>query len=587
MTGVEIKDLPPIIMDLKNKFGEETVTGQPAVDAIPTVWVAPSGLQELLGYLKQGVERPYRMLFDLTATDERTRAHSQGQPAGDFSVIYHLLSHERNEDIRIKVMLAGEHPSLPSITNIWPAANWYEREAWDMFGIEFTGHPHLTRILMPTTWQGHPLRKDHPARATEMGVFSLPDDKQEEEERAAAFHPEEWGLSPDDNGTETMFLNFGPHHPGTHGLLRIMLQLKGEEIVTALPHIGYHHRGAEKMGERQTWHTFIPYTDRIDYLGGVMNNLAYVLAVERLADIAVPDRAQTIRVMLAELFRIASHLVFYGTFAQDVGAMSPVFYTFNDRERIFDIISGITGGRMHPSWFRIGGVAQDLPRGWDRLIREFVKFFPRRLKEYDTLIMKNAIFRRRTRGVGGYSLDQAIEWGVTGPGLRACGLAWDLRKKRPYSGYDRYEFDVPTAQHGDCYDRCAIRVEEMRQSLRIIEQCLDNMPAGPYKSDHPLVTPPRKEKTMQDIETLIAHFLNVSWGPVIPPGEAFFGIEATKGMNGYYLMSDGQAMPYRVRIRTPSFAHLQMLPEITRGVMIADLIALLGSIDFVLADVDR
>jgi len=341
------------------------------------------------------------------------------------------------------------------------------------------------------------------------------------------------------------------------------------------------------MGERQTWHSFIPYTDRVDYLGGVMNNLAYVLGVEKLAGIEVPDRAKVVRVMLSEFFRIASHLVFYGTFAQDVGAMSPVFFTFNDRERVFDIIGAICGGRMHPGWFRIGGVAQDLPEGWDRLVRDFIGYFPRRLAEYDTMVLKNTILKARTQGVGGYSLDDAIEWGVTGPGLRACGLDWDLRKKRPYSGYDQFEFDVPTALHGDCYDRCVIHVEEMRQSLRIIEQCMNNMPAGPYKAKHPLTTPPLKERTMHDIETLIHHFLSVSWGPVIPPGEAFSCIEATKGNNAYCLISDGSTMPYRVRIRTPSFAHLQMVPFMGRGVMIPDLMAILGSIDFVLADVDR
>jgi NADH-quinone oxidoreductase subunit C/D len=576
-----------IVRELQTTFGEATITPQATRDEIPTLWVAKDRVREILRNLQAEVDRPYRVLYDLTAIDERVRAHRQGQPDSDFTVVYHLLSYDRNADIRLKVPLKGEFPSIRSVVDLWPAANWYEREVWDMFGLTFEGHPHLRRILMPPTWNGHPLRKEHPARATEMEPFRLPEDKEVAEQEALQFHPEDWGMTRQSEDTDFMFLNVGPQHPGTHGVLRIVLQLDGEKIVDAVPDIGYHHRGAEKMGERQSWHTYIPYTDRVDYLGGVMNNFPYVLAVERLAGIEVPDRVKVIRIMLAELFRLASHLVWYGTFAQDLGQLSPVFYMFTDREHIFRIVEAVCGFRMHPGWFRIGGVAQDLPEGWDGLVRDFLTYFPPRLAEYDQLVMQNRIFKARTQGVGSYTLDEAIEWGATGPGLRACGFEWDFRKQRPYSGYEQFTFDIPTAQHGDCYDRAVVRVEEMRQSLRIIEQCVNNMPSGPYKSDHPLTTPPLKEHTMHDIETLITHFLSVSWGPVIPPGEACVSIEATKGNNGYYLISDGSAMPYRVRIRTPSFPHLQMLPLISRGGMVPDLLAILGSMDYVLADVDR
>jgi NADH-quinone oxidoreductase subunit C/D len=578
---------PSILQELQSRFGEAALIPQTTQDGITTLWAPKEKLGEVLRYLKHETAEPYGMLYDLFAIDERVRTHRQGQPESDFSLVYHLLSFGRNEDLRIKVALKGEASSIGTISRLWPAANWYEREAWDMFGINFDGHPHLRRILNPAWWKGHPLHKEHPARATEMGPFELPEETAEATEKLSQFRPEEWGLKVAGEHTDYMFLNVGPQHPSAHGVFRIVLALDGEEIVDAVPEIGFHHRGAEKMGERQTWHSFIPYTDRVDYLGGVMNNLPYVLAVEKLARITVPDRVKVIRVMMAELFRIASHLVFYGTFAQDVGALSPVFFMFTDRERVFRIVEAITGGRMHPAWFRIGGVAHDLPEGWDRLVRDFIAYFPRRLKEYDSLVMQNRIFKKRTQGVAAYSLDDAIEWGVTGPGLRACGLEWDFRKKRPYSGYDQFEFDIPTGKNGDCYDRCAVRVEEMRQSLRIIEQCLHNMPPGPHMSDHPLATPPLKRRTMQDIETLITHFLGVSWGPVIPPGEAFFGIEATKGSNGYYLISDGDTMAYRVRIRTPSFPHLQMIPEVIRGAPVPDLVAYLGSIDYVMADVDR
>ena len=576
-----------LYQELKGRFGEAILQLQPTRDAIPTVWVSSEHIPEILRYLKEQISQPFKMMYDLTAIDERTRVHREAQPDSDYTVVYQLLSFDRNQDVRLKVPLKGESPSLPTATGVWPSANWYEREVWDMFGVTFEGHPHLTRILLPLTWAGHPLRKNHPARATEMGQFQLPEEKQEREQEALQFHPEAWGLTRRSETTDFMFLNVGPQHPGTHGILRIVLQLDGEVILDAVPEIGFHHRGAEKMGERQSWHSYIPYTDRVDYLGGVMNNFPYVMAVEKLAGIQIPPRAQVIRVMMAELFRIYSHLVWYGTFAQDVGQLSPVFYMFTDRERALDIITAITGGRMHPSWFRIGGVSQDLPDGWDKMFRAYIAYQRKRMNEYDSMVMENQIFQNRTKGVGGYTLEEAIDWGVTGPNLRACGFEWDFRKKRPYSSYDQFDFEIPTATYGDCYDRAVVRVAEIRQSLRIIEQCVNNMPSGPYKSEHPLTTPPLKEYTMHDIETLIDHFLNVSWGPVIPPGEAFAEVEATKGNNGYYLISDGGTESYRTRIRTPSFAHLQTLPLLTRGLLVPDLLAILGSLDFVLADVDR
>jgi NADH-quinone oxidoreductase subunit C/D len=572
-----------VLAELFEKFGEDSFVVQKSSDGIPTLWLQANKLHEVLRFLKP----EYSMLYDLFGIDERLRTNRQGQPDSDFTVVYHLLSLSSNADIRLKLATPESNPEVPTITDVWKNANWYEREAWDMFGIKFTNHPNLYRILLPPTWKGHALRKDHPARATELEPFSLNEAKQAEEQEALRFRPEEWGMQTSKDGTEYMFLNLGPNHPSVHGVFRIALQLDGEVVVDAVPDIGYHHRGAEKMGERQSWPSYMPYTDRIDYLGGVMNNLPYCLSVEKLAGIEVPERAKVIRIMLAELFRISSHLVFYGTFVQDIGQMSPVFYMFADRERLFGIIEAITGARMHPAWFRIGGVAQDLPNGWEKLVREFIDSMPARLDHYDKMAMQNSLIKNRTVGIGKYSAEEAIEWGVTGPNLRATGVDWDLRKQRPYAGYDQFEFEVPIAQNGDSYDRAVVRVEEIRQSLRIVRQCLDNMPEGPYKSDHKSTSPPPKERTMEDIETLIHHFLHTSWGPVIPAGEACIPIEATKGLNSYHLISDGSTTSYRTRIRTPSFPHLQQIPLISRGLMIPDLIAIIASIDFVMADVDR
>jgi NADH-quinone oxidoreductase subunit C/D len=571
---------------IRTTYADALLGEQECCDHIPTFWVKASHIKSLLKRLKDDENTALSMLFDLSAIDESEREHKAGQPSKDITVVYQLLSIKHNRDLRLKVALYGSDPGPDSVVDVFPNANWYEREVFDMFGVRFLKHPCMRRLLMPQSWKGHPLLKVHPARATEMGNFSLSEMDEEHEQELLQFKPEDWGLKRNDD-SEFLYLNLGPQHPGTHGVLRIILELYGEEVVNSVLDIGFHHRGAEKMGERQNWHSYIPYTDRIDYLGGVMNNLAYLLALEQLAGIEIPKRAQVIRVMLCELFRIASHLVWYGTFAQDVGSLTPVFYMFNDREEIFKIIEGITGGRMHPSWFRIGGVAHDLPQGWQTLIAQFCKNFLPRLKDYDVLVMQNSIFKGRTIGIGAYNQAEALEWGITGAGLRATGLSWDFRKKRPYSGYEDFAFDIPTAENGDCYDRGLVRIEEMRQSVRIIEQCLQKMPDGPVKSDHPLTTPPNKEKTLYNIETMIHHFLNVSLGPIMPVGESSFTIEASKGANSYYLVSDGSNRSYRTRIRTPSFAHLQMLPKLAKGHGISDLMAILGSIDFVLADLDR
>jgi NADH dehydrogenase I D subunit len=562
---------------LQQRFADD-VQLSPAASDMPTLEVAEHRIKDVLRFLKSEATPRYQRLDDLTAIDESARQDRVDDT--DFTLVYHLLSFEPAGRLRLKVPLHGRQPIIQSVTDIWPSANWYEREVFDLFGVQFDGHPNLQRLIMPHDWQGHPLRKTYPGRATEMPPYTLAD--------AQRIQPLDAGVYvKKDEDDYQLVLNIGPHHVSVHGLMRYIVTLDGEEITSMDMDIGYHHRAAEKIAERQTWNQFIPYTDRIDYLAGAANNLPYVMAVESLADITVPERAQFVRVMLSEFFRLSNHLVWFATYAHDVGAMSPNFYTFREREMLLDIVELITGGRLHPSWFRLGGLAADLPEGWHEAVDQFVKIFPRRLDEYEALIRNNPIFKARTRGVGRLSMEEAMDWGVTGPNLRACGLQWDLRKAFPYSGYENFDFEVPTHPDGDCYSRYLVRVEEMRQSLKIIAQASANMPAGRYVTDDYRYVIPRRQDMLEDIESLIHHFVNVTRGPKIPGGEAYTACEIPRGEQGYYVVSDGLGYPYRLRIRGPGFANVQVIPLMAVGESIADLIAIIGSVDYILPDIDR
>ncbi|WP_343190048.1 NADH-quinone oxidoreductase subunit C/D [Buchnera aphidicola (Astegopteryx bambusae)] len=551
------------------------------------IWINKNVLIDVLIFLKN-IKKPYIFLYDLHGIDERTRIHKMKLPKSDFSVFYHLISIERNKDILIKVPINKSDMSVKSVTNIFINANWYECETWEMFGIKFTGHPFLRRIIMPKNWNGYPLRKDYLARATEREEYNLTEDLENLEMESLKFNPKDWGMKNDKKNSDFMFLNLGPNHPSVHGVFRIILKLYGEKIIDCVPEIGFHHRGAEKMSERQSWHSYIPYTDRIEYLGGCINEMPYILSIEKLANIVVSDRIKFIRVMLSELFRINSHLLYIATFVQDIGAMTPIFLIFTDRQKIYDIIEAITGSRMHPAWFRIGGVSQDLPIGWNKLLKNFLDWIPNRLNKYYSTILKNSIFISRSKNIAVYNKDEALSWGVTGAGLRATGINFDIRKSRPYSGYENFDFKIPLGENNsDCYTRVILKFEEIFQSLCILKQCMNNMPEGPFKSDHPLTTTPPKELVLNDIDSMISHFLQVSWGTIMPINESFQMIEGTKGINSYYIISDGSNMSYRTRIRTPSFPHLQQIPSVINGYNISDLISYLGSIDFVMSDVDR
>ena len=388
-------------------------------------------------------------------------------------------------------------------------------------------------------------------------------------------------------GTQTMTLNMGPHHPSTHGVLRLILELDGETVVRCSPDIGYLHTGIEKTAEGKTYSQAITLTDRIDYLCPLTNNLCYVLAVEKLLGLEAPPRAQWLRVLLNELTRLNSHLVWLGTHALDIGAASVFLYCFREREELLSIFEMASGQRMMTSYFRVGGVALPPPLGFFERIAKFLSYFPDRIDEYEALLTENRIWIGRTRGVGYISGEDAIALGVTGPILRASGIAWDLRKSNPYSSYDKFQFQVPVRTEGDVYARYLVRLEEMRESVKIAHQALEGLPEGPTMADAPHVVLPEREKMKTEMEALIYHFKIVTEGFRVPPGEVYQAVESPRGMMAYYVVSDGTSHPYRMYVRAPSFANLRALPKMVEGRLIADVVACIASIDIVLGEIDR
>jgi len=385
----------------------------------------------------------------------------------------------------------------------------------------------------------------------------------------------------------TMTLNMGPQHPSTHGVLRLVLELDGEVVVTCTPHIGYLHTGIEKGLESKRYQQGIPLTDRMDYLAPLSNNLALVLAIEKALGVTVPERAQTIRILLTELTRIKSHLVWLGTHALDIGAMSVFLYCFREREAILDLYEAVSGQRMMSSYFRVGGVAAELPPGFEAKVEAFLTTFPARLAEYEALLTQNPLWRQRTVGIGTITREDAIALGLSGPGLRACGVAYDVRKAHPYSGYERYQFEVPLGKQGDVYDRYLVRMAEMRQSHAIAGQALARLAPGPINVADPKLVPPPKRLLKTSMEALIHHFKLYAEGFAVPAGEVYQAIEAPKGELGAYLVSDGSPRPYRVHFRAPSFVNLQAMSKMVEGRLVADVVAVIGSLDIVLGEIDR
>jgi NADH-quinone oxidoreductase subunit D len=386
-----------------------------------------------------------------------------------------------------------------------------------------------------------------------------------------------------------MIVNMGPQHPATHGVLRLVLELDGETVVDVVPHLGHLHRGLEKLAEHKTYHQALTLTDRMDYTGALLNNLGYCLSVEKLLGVEdqIPDRATVARVLLCELQRIAGHLLWLATHALDLGAMTMLFYAFRERETVHDILEEATGARITPSFIRVGGLADDLTDKFIEKARAFIKEFPTRIDQYEGLLTNNRIWRKRTEGLGVISKEECIQYSLTGPVLRAAGVKWDLRKDQPYCGYETYDFEVPTGTNGDVFDRYAVRLIELRQSTRLVEQALDRLPDGKVMMDDFRYAPPPKDAVYEEIQSLVRHFKLMSTGYKAPKGDVYMSVEATKGELGYYLVSDGSEKPYRFRVRPPCFINLQAIKDMTVGHMIADVVAVIGSLDIVLGEIDR
>ncbi len=558
---------PALLADLLP--GADELQPVAAADGLVEMTVDRSRLLEVLRTLRDHPRLACDLLLDICAVDfpERERR---------FDVVYHLASLTTDHRFRIMVPVGEDEPRVPSAVGIWKAADWFEREAWDLMGIRFDGHPNLKRILTHEAFQGHALRKDYdPAQRWLLtgAETMVPDWVAEAVESGDHF--------------ETQVLNLGPSHPATHGTLRIVVRLEGEVITRAEAEIGYLHRCFEKMSETHGWNEVIPYTDRLNYCSAMNNGVGYSLTVERMLGIEAPQRAQAVRLILCEFSRLMDHAVCLGANLVDLGALTNFWYFFQPREEIYSLLEACAGGRLTVSYTRIGGLVHDVPSDFEDRVRHLLRTIPKFIDDVDRLVSSNRIFRDRTEGVGAISAAEAVAWGWTGPCLRASGVPFDLRRARPYLGYEDYDFAVPVASTGDCYARYLVRLEEMRQSLRIIAQAIERLPAGPVITDDHHVALPPKAKVYSEMESLIWHFKLIYEGIKVPAGAAYHATEGANGELGFYLVSDGGGRPYRVKVRPPCFAIFQAYPHLLEGHLVADAIAILGSLNIIAGELDR
>lgn len=596
----------PAVAALRKRFAGAVLSVHADAVDVPVVIVEAASIYDVLEFLKTDPGMSYDLLVDLMGVDV-----GGGRP---IRVWYQLWSMTHGRQLRVECRVPFDDLEIRSVTSLWRAANWLEREVWDMYGVTFTGHPDLRRILMPENYdEGFPLRKEFPLRGRfarseqvrralerkgeeiysreELEMAGVLPGMRAQGEELSGF-PE---LGPemlpeaavDGLEADRMVINMGPQHPATHGVLRLVLQLDGETVERCIPHIGYLHTGFEKTCEYREWNQVIPYTDRMDYLAPMIYNVAYAGAVESLLGIEITPRCTVIRLILTELNRLLGHLLWLGTTAMDLGATTVFIYTFQERETIYNLHEAFCGTRITNSATRIGGMIADLPAGWVEACKDFIDRLPATLDESERLLTRNSIWMGRTVGVGVIDADTALNFGMTGPNLRASGIAYDVRKARPYLGYEEYDFDVPVGVTGDCYDRYLVRLAEMRQSIRILEQALDRLPDGPLNVDDPAIILPPKSAAMSSIDSMIAHFKLAMEGLQVPAGEVWYSVEATKGELGIGIISDGGSKPVRCRFRAPSFVNMAVLPYLVEGGLVSDVITANASIDIVLGEIDR
>jgi NADH-quinone oxidoreductase subunit C/D len=540
---------------------------------LPTLEVSPSDWPALARFLRDDPGCGYDLFLDLAGVDNLRRPGQRTR----FEAVAHLLSVTHDSHLRVKVLLPDpEKPTLPSVHQVWPAANWFEREAFDLFGFDFPGHPNLRRLLCHDAFVGHPLRKDY---APGQRWFATEEDLQ----------MPAWSQVPEEAGHfETQTLSIGPSHPATHGIIHLVARLDGERITRAETQIGYLHRCFEKMAETHTWNQVIPFADRLNYCSAMINGVGYVRTVEKMLGVEIPERGVLVRTILSEFSRIMDHCVNIGTNLVDIGALTNFWYLYQPREGIYGLIEACCGARLTVSYVRVGGLAIDVPEDFVPRCRQLLESIPKFIDDVDRLVTNNRIVRNRFRGIGVVTKEQAIAWGLTGPMLRASGVAYDVRRSRPYDFYDRFDWDVPVANDGDNFSRYLVRMEEMRQSLKIIRQALEIFPEkGPVDSDDWHVVLPPKDAVYHDMESLIYHFKLIMEGIRVPSGERYEWIEGANGELGFYAISTGEGGPYRLKVRPPCFPNLAAFEKIIVGGRISDAIATLGTLNVIAGELDR